>query len=495
MGSRPVPSTSAAGSLPVPSRSPSLRGPALLLLVLLLGGSPGPVPAAPPVHRIFLDPGHGGKPENQGKSGGGHFDPLTGRFLNVYRYGTEVRRASGTISEQAQVLALAKLVRERLEWTRSDAGWTRFAALLARYGGLPPPYPRHAFEVRLARENDYLTHPEAGKKGINRHFRIFDSPSALPWKPGQPMTPGRASAASQFAAELVVSLHIDGSLDPDLRGMSALFVPSPRDFELGRQLALGKVSSRAIHPKVRRWWQNRGSARTKTQWLLNDVWTYFTGFGSLPGGKAIDEKGWIGQRWNHLAWAYAERPEPEPRKSLDGPFTGPFWERERSRFELQRRHGGPEEVGGDNLYAGLELLRFIRYGLWKDYAAGGASFGKSLKPEELLPIEHPVCTDWAVPLFTNAVSPYLELGQLLNAKDRFLLTDKLPIVADGLAVGIYSLFAGLPVAAVDGMECPRGLPVPWERYKLPDGRTWFEAARRDPVLAAGPAQPAEAGAP
>ncbi len=447
--------------------------------------TPAPTPAAtaapaPAAFRVFLDPGHGGKPEPASTRGGAHFDPLSGRFLNVYSYGTEYRAPGGiVISEQQQVLALARKIRERLDWTRTEDGWERFQALLARFGAVLPPFHRVMFETRLSRENDFRSHPDAGRRDVNKHFRIFDSPSRIPWDPSVPMQEGRLSKAAAFAPDLLLSLHIDGSRNRQQRGMSALFVPSHADFELARRIALGTAKPTDVAKKLRHWWKYSGHGRDKTQWMLNDCWTYFTGYRSDPSGSRADLESYIGQRWQHVRWAYAEDVEAPPRTSLAGPFTGRWFERERSAYEGFRRGEGPEELGGDNLYAGQELIRFLRYALWKDYSDGGTAFAKDLTPRELLPPhEKPTGSDWAMPLFTNAVAPYLELGQLWNSKDRFLLTEKLDVMADALAVGIYSLVTGFATPQLEGVDSPKGVRIEWERYRLPDGRTWSEAGRK-----------------
>lgn len=467
--------------------SPCFAPVAVLLLPTLLVAAPGEVAdePAPPEVRIYLDPGHGGRPENASRRGGAHWDPLKGRFLNVYRYGAEWRakKAEGgqVVSEQAQALELAKLVRERLEWTHSAEGWKRFEALLSDYGAVLPPYPRLRFRVAMAREDDYRTHPDAKdpvkRKTVNKYFRIFDCPDQYPHKPGGPMRKGRLSHSAAFSPHLQVSLHIDGSDDPRQRGMSALFVPSPEAFETGRQIILGKGKPEQIPRRLRRWWSYRGHARSKLGWLLNDVWTFFTGHGADSSSRKVRTASYIGQRWQHLDWAYAEPVEKAPVQSLEGPFDAPFFQRERSPYEAYRRAGGLEGLGGDNLYAGQELLRFIRYAWWKEYAGGRKAWKEGLTPRKYLPyLQHPTGADWAMPLFSNAVSPFLELGQLLNRYDRFLLTERLPAAADGMAVGIYSLFAGMQVPEVEGVESPRGIPIDWGRYRYPGGGSYFEAS-------------------
>jgi hypothetical protein len=259
--------------------------------------------------------------------------------------------------------------------------------------------------------------------------------------------------------------------------MSALFVPSPEAFETGRKIVLGQAKASEIPWKLRRWWSYRGAARDKLGWLLNDAWTFFTGYGADLTSRKYRKSSYIGQRWQHLDWAYADRTEAEPPINLEGPFEGPYFERERSPYESFRRAGGPEEVGGDNLYAGQELLRFIRYAWWREYSEGKPAWKPNLTPKQFLPyLQHPTAADWAMPLFTNAVAPFLELGQLWNKYDRFLLDKRLPAAADGMAVGIYSLCMGLQIPPEEGVESPRGLPIDWGRYQYPEGGSYFESS-------------------
>lgn len=431
-----------------------------------------------PEFRIFLDPGHGGKPEAGGTRGGAHFDPTKKRFLNVYSYGTEYRAKGGiVISEQQLVLKLAKMVRERLLWTRTDEGWAKFSTLLSRFGSVLPPFDRVRFQVALSRENDYLSHPQAGARDINKFFRFFDSPAKLPWKDGDPMIEGRLSAAARFAPDLLVSLHIDGSQNKAQRGMSALFVPSHQDFLMVRDVILKKKAVTSVPKLLRRYWKYSGRKKTKFGWSMNDTWTYFTGFRSDPTGRSPNLKSDIGQRWEHLTWAYAAAKEGPRRQDLVAEFQGPFWDRERSPQEAARRAGGPEGIGGDNLYAGQELLRWVRLAMWADYKQSGGGWAEGLTPKQLLPpLEKPTGSDWAMPLHTNAVAPFLELGQLWNWKDRFLLTKKMPAVADGLAVGIYALASGFVAPPVEGVEAPKGQAIDWSRYRMPDGTTWAAQA-------------------
>jgi hypothetical protein len=173
-------------------------------------------------------------------------------------------------------------------------------------------------------------------------------------------------------------------------------------------------------------------------------------------------------------------------------------------MERRRRGGGLEGHGGDNLYAGQELVRWLRYGLWREIVAsepkltapdpkqkGARRLGSGLY---LGPRRKPTAADWAVPLYANAVTAFLELGYMTNRKDFWLLRNKLDAMADALAVGIYSLRVGAKAQPLAGLaEAPRGRPVDWRAYRRQDGSWYFDEARVAPAVAVAAAFPKPVG--
>lgn len=445
---------------------------------------PSPPPrkaVGPPRFRVVLDPGHGGKPEPADRSGGAHWDPVAKRFWNPYRFGCAHREGRKTLTEHALVLDLALRVEKLLALTLSDPGWMRFRQLLSRHG-VPmggKDWPRALLDTRLSRRSDYKSHPKRREKNVNRFFRLFDSPESFPATMKTPIHPGRISQINAWAPQLVVCLHINGAANPKLRGMNALFVPSHAIFEEARKVIVGKAKKMSRQARlVKRFWRFADSSRTKRGWMFNDTWTYFTGCGAVPNGRTQDPSVNVSMRWNQLSWAYRDPIMPPVPESLDRDFNGPFWTRERSEAEKQRRSGGAEGLGGDNLLAGQELLRYVRKSLWLDYENRGVSFAsREVSPRTYLGPHHaPTAADWAMLLFSNAVVAYLELGYLSNSSDRWLLTRRADVIAEGLAVGIYSLCMGLQPRLHSEVPAPRGLAIDWKRYSG-HGTSHFEAAR------------------
>lgn len=436
-----------------------------------------------PYFRIVLDPGHGGRPEGADARGGAHWDPVAKRFWNPYRFGCAYRSGKKRYTEHEIVLNLARRVEKLLTLTETAVGWKRFERLLKRFGRpiKGKAFPQARIFCELTRRHSYKTHPKRRDKHVNRYFRLFDSPETFPATLKTPVHPGRASCIASWAPCLVLCLHINGCGTKTVRGMHCLFAPDHGVFEEARQVILGKkrrMNGRARRVKGR--WRFHDSSRTKRGWMFNDTWTYFTGCGSVPNGRTQDRSVNVSQRWNQVTWAYSD-PKIVQRSDLKKAFVGPFWDRERSRYERCRRGWGPEGYGGDNLYAGQELLRFIRWSLWRHYEDWGHSFGKGEhQPVQLMGHHHlPTAADWALPIYSNAVVAYLELGYLSNWKDRWLFDNRMNQYAEGLAAGIYSLLQGIRPFASMSVPSPRGGPVQWSRYKTKGGY-YFEEALRGP---------------
>ncbi len=445
----------------------------------------------PPV--VVLDPGHGGRPEPLSSGRGEHWDPFSRRFLNHYRFGCVAYSGGRRWTEHEVMMDLARRVRRWLETASDPVRWGGFVRMARSYG-LMPLKGAIPFHVHLSREGCWRDAPYRNLEDVNAPFRIFDSPAVYPWRPGAPMAPGRLSRINALRPSLVVCLHMNGNRNRRLRGMNALFVPSWSFFEQVREYILGKRKLSSVRPRrIIARWSLQGPGRTRVQWMCNDTWTYFTGYGSTRDGRHVDTRKNIGLRMNDLQWRYGW-PVARRVASLEGPFEGAFWDRERSRYEALRRSGGPEGYGGDNLYASQELLRFVRHCLWKDYLRmrGEAGGGKenpladypAADPVRLSrraylgPHMRPSASDWAVPLYVNAVAAYLELGYLTNERDFWLVTKRNEVLARGLALGIYSLYGGMKVVSSAGPGRPRGMPIDWTGYDTEDG-SYFDEVVED----------------
>jgi N-acetylmuramoyl-L-alanine amidase len=511
-----------------------------------VAGAPGPAAAARQRrdrarYRIVLDPGHGGRGERRSATGGDGWDPVTGEFLISYMNGGS-RLAHGiTYAEHEIALALGRRIKLWLDRTADEATWPAFEALVRRYQEhAKSTVKRVDLRCVLTREHSYLDHPDAASPDVNKHFRLFDSPDTLPAAPGIPMFPGRLSRAAALAGDLFVSLHVNDSVNGSLRGPTALFVPPFEFYDSIRQMVTGARPWVDLRPSPYfTYWSAVRHPRNRRDEIADDATRYFLeGSGSGSGSAAATAVA-AGRRpmgrHNRIQWAYRD-PRPPEQVALAGPFAGAFWDRERGKHEAFRRSGGPEEVGGDNLFAGQQLIRFMRHALWRDFMArgrdalpavmrplfearnrdrernrererdrdpepsrapgrgdAGAGAAAPPAPVPMMPTADvylgrhapPLCSDWLVALYSNSVVAYLEVAYLSNPADLWLLDNRLDLMAEGIAVGIYSLFAGLKVKDLPGLPPPRGTRLEWEKYAdLPGGRTYPEIARASAAAAA-----------
>jgi len=444
---------------------------------------------------VMLDPGHGGKPERCSDKGGAHWDPEQKAFLNFYRFGAANKYKGHIWTEQSIVMWLARKIRKRFLLLDSKAGVEEFAEIVKKVTGssyINDVRNSRKIKVLLSRDNSYLDHPKRKKPSVNRFFRLFDSPQKFPFKEGTSLEKGRLSKMAEKKPELTICLHVNGASTKNARGLHCLFVPSYGHFEKVRQEILGKkIKKDNEWYKVNRCWFKHTGARSRKQWMYNDTWTYFTGYGSDKSGKKLSTATNIGSRHQDLSWRYKSAERTSRTTSLDPEFTGLFWQREASAFEAFRREGGYEGYGGDNLYTGMELVRYTKQALWRDFVISSAkekSYEKSTKKlfktkkdaqksvkQYLGPVHRSVAADWAVPLFGNAVTAFLELGYITNKKDFAILRNKLDVIADGITIGIFSLVNGLKLSK-DSVysESPKGRAVNWNHYKKLDKGNYFE---------------------
>ena len=459
--------------------------PLLLCLALSVVKGYGNVGVSPlPSFKVMLDPGHGGKPERCSDRGGAHWDPYTKRFLNFYRYGVSQSHQGRKWDEHVIVLTLARKIRKRLQLTQSEKNWPKFAQIVKRVTGVLPGKQAVFVEPILSRDNSYRDHPKKHEKHVNRFFRLFDSPEKFPYKDGDKLCPGRLTKMAWSKPHLLLCLHINGSSSAKARGIHSLYAPSFQHFNAVRTAILARKGFNALTKgPIYRDWFKHNYTRSKLQWMFNDSWTYFTGFGCNKTGGKVYTKTDIGIRQNDIGWAYRAKVRPKVRtKTLKGSLKGKYWDRERSEFESRRRSGGYEGYGGDNLYASQELVRFVKSGLWRDYLQSPAAKKRKLTEKQYLGRNHrPTAADWAVPLYSNAIVAFLEIGYLTNKKDFWILRNKLDIIADGLAVGVYSLFAGTKSMKMPKTSFkPRGRAIEWSAYGAKDGTTYFERVYLSP---------------
>ena len=90
----------------------------------------------------------------------------------------------------------------------------------------------------------------------------------------------------------------------------------------------------------------------------------------------------------------------------------------------------------------------------------------------------PFVSVWSVPLYVNAVSAYIELGYLREPVHLKMFREKTDILAEGIAVGIYSLLAGTEPKPSAEKFRPKGVKFDLDKYRMDDTKTYFDAARQ-----------------
>ncbi len=95
------------------------------------------------------------------------------------------------------------------------------------------------------------------------------------------------------------------------------------------------------------------------------------------------------------------------------------------------------------------------------------------KEQRLAP---PYISIWSIPLHVNAINAYMELGYLARPYTRYILDNHLDDMAEGIAAGIYSLFAGIEVSSK--ISCaPYGKKIDLKKYTINNNNNYFTIVR------------------
>ncbi|HOT76709.1 MAG TPA: N-acetylmuramoyl-L-alanine amidase, partial [Candidatus Wallbacteria bacterium] len=345
------------------------------------------------------------------------------------------------------------------------AGFIEFCKIVQKYDISSSKIKKVRINTHLTRRHSWEDDPEKNSPNVNKKYRLFDSPDSFSGgakgKPSEKLYPGRISFINQLSPDLVVCLHNNSSPNRNVRGFSSVIVPHFDFFSNINGIitnGIGNVAPNDVkvnEPKYKKVASFITSVITRhekidVKTIISDTATYFTGF------RAFTQK-FIGLRYLMVTWRYNT-------SSLFTSFML-FFMRENSIYENYRRSGGPEGYGGDNFYSSEEIIRFIRAALWNDLKSSNASYAARTNPEEYAG-EHasPFVSDWAIPLHVNAITSFIEIGYLSNAKDRKMLKEKQAVIAESIAVGIYSLLAGLKPVKLEGIESPRGAAIDFAKY-------------------------------
>ena len=424
-------------------------------------------------YRVVLDPGHGGRDILPVSAYGDKWDPLRGEYLDRFREGA---RCQG-VWELEAMYDIAQRAKVLIELTHTREGQAQFKQILARYTDNPPEIIQ-SIEVFLSRDENYTELYSTNRDDLNAPYRLFDYPDQ---KTGT-MKPGTISRINALKPELVVTLHLTHTESPASGAMATVITPGFQTYDLARQFVRASGTER-------RRVQQRFSKTPYAQWFISDdryrlfnsfmadAFIYFIGYWSKPDGVHVDFTRYRGYRHNLLNWSYADSFEsmlalngkPNERYAHNlSEFEplGSFWVREQSDPENWRRENGEEGFGGDNHYAGTEILRYTR----QAFLVNGADSYKTLPK-----ILRPYISTWAIPTYINAISAYLELAHTTSRRDYHRMAHERHIYAEAVAVGVYSLFYGLESKSSNqGKNFPKGKAVNWGRYENFSGSNYFK---------------------
>ncbi|PKL41091.1 MAG: hypothetical protein CVV44_00185 [Spirochaetae bacterium HGW-Spirochaetae-1] len=417
-----------------------------------------------PTFRLVLDPGHGGVCMFPRSVHGDRYDPISKTYLDEFRDGASRRN----IYEHEIVYSIARKVQKLLGYCAPGGDFESFKQILEKY--TDGDVKQINIIVKMSREKSMSEEKAEKMEDPNAGYRLFDFPDENDNKQY-----GRISKINSFRPHLVVSLHLAGAAPDEYKGMNPVLAAPYRLLENGLKYLRHEITDQEyFHEDPLSDWFCESNRRTPFQWHLSDVSQYFTGF-PLDRHLNIEKKEFKGYRQNMVTWRYNDSPGweqiaiyhfPYSRYSMDYNDVVPegrFWEREQSVYESYRRDGGYEGFGGDNSFASYELIRYILYSL----NISGNSHPKQVPGKSYVSI-------WILPMHINAINAFIELGYLNRQRDRYILLNKQEEIAEGIAVGIYSLFAGLTPREKSVKNSPLGKKIDLDKYKISNDTSYFD---------------------
>lgn len=422
-----------------------------------------------PLYRVVIDPGHGGVSMKPRNIYGDRYDKISGTYLDDFKEGA----ARGRLWEHKIVYQISKKALDILLLCGPDGNFQKFRKILKKY---TDQEPGRIYILPILSRGKSATRKDVKKNSdLNGEFRLFDYPD----KKARIM-PGRISRINQFRPQLVVSLHFAGSGPREYKGMNPVLVAPHSLLAQGLEYLQGKRKGRSFFHKNRmNDWFKETVKRTAFQWFLNDTSLYFSGY-PLDRKNRVKSGDFRGYRYNMVTWEYQDAAGwekgaryhcPDSRYSSDLKtikVNGKFWQREKSKFEKFRREGGMEGYGGDNAYASYEIIRYMLAALKKN-----GTYNYTHQPGKSY------VSTWILPLHVNAISAFIELGYLNRWRDRRMLVRKQNELAEGIAVGIYSLLAGLEPRDKKFKYAPKGKRIDLEKYQISTEKSYFDIVTGD----------------
>lgn len=429
----------------------------------------------PKEYKVVIDPGHGGWKQKPFEIYGDKFDTISQKYLEAYKSGGEYKGRT----EMEIVLEVGKEVKAILDLTKTTKKFETFKKYVKLFSD---ENIRHIkIHSVLSRKDNFSDRNFREKDDKNAPYRLYDFPDLESGK----RKLGRLSKINKEKPYLVVSLHINDQANLKLdkspiseSGLACVITPSYHTFQVLRKISQKKESPSKFENSPWKDWMVFKDGWSKLENAVADAWIYFHGHWPDQSGSKTDLEKFEGFRQNMLTWKYADSSDWESQVGVKkkGQYSlnhktfipvGKFWEREKDQPEVWKREGGEEGFGGDNYYSCSEILRFLHYGLNKE-------FSKLKKSPEIFPITKPYISTYSMPTFVNGISAYLELGDIKRNSDMYYLQEKKKETAIFIAVGIYSLFHGLKIRQEKFPEIPKGQKIHFEKYETYKGKNYFK---------------------
>lgn len=421
-------------------------------------------------YRVVLDPGHGGRDQVPYSLYGDKFDRRLGVYLDKFREGAR-HRGVWEFEVMHDIGVKAKAL---LDLTQTDEGRAKFRKILEKYGKANGEI--QPIEAFMSREAGYTENYFERRDDLNAAYRLYDFPDQ---KTGA-IRPGTISRINAHEPELVITLHLTHTEAPASGGMATVITPGYKTYSQAhryvRANAEGRQSIRSAFGKTawNRWFVSDDRYKVFPSFMA-DAFIYYIGFWSKPDGLRTDFTRFRGHRHNLVQWRYADSDsiveslygqQGERYATSLSAFepVGPFWEREKGEAEDWRREGGDEGFGGDNHFAGMEVLRYTRAA----FMVNGFDTAKTAPK-----ILHPYISTWAVPTYVNAIAAFVELAHTTSKRDHLRMAKYRHIYAEAIAVSAYSLLHGLSDARV-----AKGKALNLGRYQNLAGGSYFKRVKK-----------------
>jgi len=417
-----------------------------------------------PLFRVVVDPGHGGIFINDKKKHGDKFDLVKAEYLDYFAEGANYKG----IYERDVVYKIALKTIKLLSYCSKSGDFEKFEKILKKYtdGTIKKIY----IETIISRGESVSDEKIKKSSDPNADYRLYDFPA-----PDGKMIKGRISKINEYKPHLVVSLHLAKSAPPEYKGMNGIIVPPYNVLKKGLLRLQSEDTGRSLNDNgiLKSWFKESDLISSKFA-FFKDSAQYFTGYGIKKNYRSAlsDYKGY---KYNMVDWKYRDKPlwdidaEKHPansRYSSDyNSFReeGSFWEREKDIYEEYRRGTGFKDFGGDNYMATYEIIKYVLFSLNES----------GVSNKDKIP-GRPFISTWSIPLLVNAISAYIELGYLDRKWDRGVLLHRQDEIAEGVAVGVYSLLSGVENIKGKFKHKPTGKAIDLNRYNITKDKSYFD---------------------